>query len=369
MIKLKNFINNNEKLEFAHVLRGMAALIVVLFAHLGGVFFTNPNAADNLINAPYREVLYDNPFNLISFIGLNAGHLGVSLFFLISGFVIPFSLLHYSKIQFLVARFFRIWPTYFFGLMISLLALKISNNFYNITWSYSLEHIFYQMILIRDLMWMPSIDGVSWTLEIEIKFYIISSLFFFIIYRKMKIEYFLLGIILLSLLAIMMGIYFNDTNTRVYQIGILFVIYMGIGVLFNFHHRKGMSTKVLIFSILMIFVIFIIVWKNSYLEIIYITGTINYGISLIIFSIFYLYRYKINKNKVFDFLGNISYPLYVIHPLVGYTSMRIFLNYYPKKIYISIVFALILSIILAYILHITVEKRSNKFGKKLAREI
>ena len=91
--------------------------------------------------------------------------------------------------------------------------------------------------------------------------------------------------------------------------------------------------------------------------------------SLIIFSIFYLYRYKINKNKVFDFLGNISYPLYVIHPLVGYTSMRIFLNYYPKKIYISIVFALILSIILAYILHITVEKRSNKFGKKLAREI
>lgn len=328
-----------EKLEFAHILRGIAALIVVLFAHLGGVFFTLHSAVDTLICASSRTILYEHPFNIVSFIGLNAGHLGVSLFFLISGFVIPFSLLHYSKVQFLLARFFRIWPTYFIGLMIGLLSLKFSNYFYNTSWNYSLEHIFYQMILIRDLMWMPSIDGVSWTLEIEIKFYIISSLFLFVIYRKMRVKLFLMAIFLMALLTLLLGIYFNDINTRIYQIvyvlqmDIIYILYMFIGVIFNFHHREGISTKVLIFSILIIFVLFLIVWKNSFFVISSFDGTINYGISLIIFSIFYFYRYKINKNKIFDVLGNISYPLYVIHPLVGYTTMRIFLDYYPKYIY------------------------------------
>lgn len=336
-----------EKLEFAHILRGIAALIVVLFAHLGGVFFTSPNAADALINSPSREILYEHPVNIISFIGLNAGHLGVSLFFLISGFVIPFSLLHYSRVQFLLARFFRIWPTYFFGFMISLLALKISNYFYN----------------------------VSWTLEIEIKFYIISSLLFFVMYRKMKIKSFILVILLIALLAIFMGIYFNDINTRGYQVAyilqmdILFIIFMGIGVIFNFHHRKGISTKVLIFSILILFTLFSVVWKNSFLEISFFEGSINYGISLIVFSIFYFYRYKINKNKVFDFFGNISYPLYVIHPLVGYTSMRIFLDYYPKNIYIAIILALTLSIVLSYMIHIIIEEKTNRLGKKIVRKI
>lgn len=364
-----------EKLEFAHILRGIAALIVVLFAHLGGVFFTSPNAADALINSPSREILYEHPVNIISFIGLNAGHLGVSLFFLISGFVIPFSLLHYSRVQFLLARFFRIWPTYFFGFMISLLALKISNYFYNVSWTYSIEHIFYQVLLIRDLMWMPSIDGVSWTLEIEIKFYIISSLLFFVMYRKMKIISFLISIFLMALLAIYMGVYFNNISTRGYQIAyilqmdILFIIFMGIGVIFNFHHRKGISTKVLIFSTLMVFILFSIVWKNSFLEISFFEGSINYGISLIVFSIFYFYRYKINKNKVFDFFGNISYPLYVIHPLVGYTSMRIFLDYYPKYIYIAIILALTLSIVLSYMIHIIIEEKTNRLGKKIVRKI
>lgn len=41
-----------DRLEFANILRGIAALIVVLFAHFGGVFFTSPAAVASLTWAP-----------------------------------------------------------------------------------------------------------------------------------------------------------------------------------------------------------------------------------------------------------------------------------------------------------------------------
>ncbi len=43
---------------------------------------------------------------------INFGAFGVALFFLISGFVIPLSFQSYGRLDFLVARFFRIYPTY-----------------------------------------------------------------------------------------------------------------------------------------------------------------------------------------------------------------------------------------------------------------
>ena len=47
---------------------------------------------------------------------LNWGPFGVALFFVISGFVIPFSFETYGRLDFIVARFFRIYPTYLTGL-------------------------------------------------------------------------------------------------------------------------------------------------------------------------------------------------------------------------------------------------------------
>ncbi|MCQ4062259.1 acyltransferase, partial [Klebsiella pneumoniae] len=45
----------------------------------------------------------------------NWGAFGVALFFLISGFVIPFSFVKATWLSFLVGRFFRIFPLYAVG--------------------------------------------------------------------------------------------------------------------------------------------------------------------------------------------------------------------------------------------------------------
>ena len=52
----------------------------------------------------------------------NAGRFGVALFFLISGFVIPFSFKEPRPLlRFALSRFFRLYPAYWLSLMLALL--------------------------------------------------------------------------------------------------------------------------------------------------------------------------------------------------------------------------------------------------------
>ena len=364
------------RLEFAHILRGLAALIVVLFAHFGGVFFAAPSAVASLTFAPpLSGISLPSFFAWTQSHGINFGHLGVALFFLISGFVIPFSLLHFTRTQFLIARFFRIWPTYVVGLSLTLIALVISTHYFGVPFPYTMEHIAYQATLIRDIVWMPSIDGVSWTLEIEIKFYVISALLFAGVYRKMNI-YWLLAFAFFSFVAILYtsGL-INQMSARMFQLtyilhmSLIFIVFMMIGVVFNFHHRQGISSLQLILSLSLLFTIFTMEWKYSVMKEGYMDGIKNYAYALGVFIIFYLLRLKIKTNKVLDFFADISYPLYIAHPVVGYVVMRIFLDKYPINGYYAILLAFTLSILSAYIIHIFIEKYSNQLGKKIAKRI
>jgi peptidoglycan/LPS O-acetylase OafA/YrhL len=156
----------------------MASVVVVLGAHLLGVFWLNPDAVRMMIGAPGWEappppsfVLWLQQYPQIGF-----GHLGVSIFFLISGFVIPFSVKGLGPVRFLVARFFRIYPTYWVGLAAGLIAIYVASSVWNSPWTIGAPHVALQALLIRDVFWLPSIDQISWTLEVEVKFYILCAL-------------------------------------------------------------------------------------------------------------------------------------------------------------------------------------------------
>src|SRR4051812_12421680 len=112
-------LHGSPKIGFAHMLRGIAAL-VVLIGHLGHVFWMMPAlslylGSPEMQPRPWWLAIAIDTYLPVGFVG----HFGVALFFLISGFVIPFSLIGRSRGQFAVSRFFRIWPTYAIGLTIT----------------------------------------------------------------------------------------------------------------------------------------------------------------------------------------------------------------------------------------------------------
>ena len=108
-----------DKIWFVHVLRGFAALLVV-FCHLGVAFWTNNAAVGQLTGTGDLASISFPPTVAVGVWlgghGLDTGPLGVALFFLVSGFVIPISLERHSPARFLLNRAFRLYPTYAVGL-------------------------------------------------------------------------------------------------------------------------------------------------------------------------------------------------------------------------------------------------------------
>lgn len=365
-----------KKIEFVNILRGVASVIVAILAHYGTVFFINKDAVATLIQAPaisHGPVPY--VFGKLYDLGFSAGAFGVAIFFLISGFVIPFSFLHYTKMQFIIGRLFRILPTYIAGLIVTLLALKVSTTYWNTAWPYTFQHILLQMTLLRDIMWLPTIDGISWTLEIEMKFYLMSAFILSTIYTKMKYSYIILIPIIGFIILVGSGELYNDNTTRAYQLvyvihmSIIFITFILIGVLLNFHHRNGISSTKLVTGIIFLFILFTLDWKFSILYSFNFISITNYFMALFIFAVMYIFRFAIKSNKILDFFANISYTLYVTHAIVGYTIMQIFLVYYSDYKTIAITIACSVSILIAYILHITVEKSSMMLNKKIIKGI
>lgn len=97
------------------------------------------------------------------------GYLGVPLFFLISGFVITWSAHGRTVGQFAVARFKRLYPMFWLGLGITLAVLAIGGRH---------AELLRPGVIAANLTMVPAhfddpaVDGVYWTLAIELKLYV-----------------------------------------------------------------------------------------------------------------------------------------------------------------------------------------------------
>lgn len=135
-------MTNNNKIAFANDLRGIAA-VLVLISHFYSTFWYRSDAVSALIGMDaYIPSSIPSIVRFIhEYLGIFFSHYSVALFFIISGFVIPFSLEKYTTKQFIKQRLFRILPTYWFSLLYTL----------------SILFIFLLYIYIRSLIIHPNI--------------------------------------------------------------------------------------------------------------------------------------------------------------------------------------------------------------------
>ncbi|WP_287007412.1 acyltransferase family protein [Legionella sp.] len=97
-----------------------------------------------------------------------AGGAGVVVFFLVSGYVITHVLQKEQPLEFLVKRIFRIYPLYIFSVLLQYSFLYSVNPAI-----VNLQTIIPQLLLIGDFFQTPySLNGVEWTLRIEVLFYL-----------------------------------------------------------------------------------------------------------------------------------------------------------------------------------------------------
>lgn len=148
------------RMGWLDALRGLAALVVV-FEH----------SLDVLLPEVRRNV---SPW-------FDFGRYGVFLFFLISGYVVPFSLVRRGSVRaFWVGRLFRLYPAWFVsvGLMLALGVTGVSwglpNGLGDRPWISAIAHL----TMLQDLLGVPNVVNVFWTLSYEMVFYLLITAMF-----------------------------------------------------------------------------------------------------------------------------------------------------------------------------------------------
>ncbi len=98
---------------------------------------------------------------------MNLGRIGVVTFFLISGYVIPFSFQGSSpRIGFVIARMFRLYPAYWLSILLAVSLLPLATEM-----QFSQPMILANATMLQVFLGQPDILSTYWTLALELIFY------------------------------------------------------------------------------------------------------------------------------------------------------------------------------------------------------
>lgn len=318
------------RLDGLDALRGIAAMAVVLF------HFTTR----------FDQLFGHGSEPLVSF---PLGHYGVNLFFVISGFVI-FMTIERSRapMDFVVSRFSRLYPAYWVAIALTFLIthwLGLPGHLADVKTALLNGLMFHRMAF-----GVPHVDGVYWTLEVELLFYV--------------------------------GMFILLTTSRLRHVhGILFALLAIRIVYFVAQQYFGISLPWMIYRFLIIgqiawFAIGMAMYRvtfhagerNSWLDwavalaaVIVLAIVESLGIAglAVVFGGFVLAaakgKLKLLANPVIVWLGSISYTLYLLHENIGW-SIILALRQGGFGVNAAILLAIAASLALASLVTVFVEK-------------
>ena len=322
---------NKNRIEELDVLRGIAALSVILFHY----------------TSKYDEVFTPKIFSTFEF---KYGYLGVQLFFIISGFVIFMTI---NKVksgkEFVYKRFIRLYPTFWICLFFTFLITSFANIE---RFERSITELLINITMVPDLFKTKPIDGAYWSLLPEIIFYS----FIWLIYKLKlinKIEWIGLIWIIISLL---LKIYVkNDILNLLFITDYAYLFVAGI----NFYKIYVKQSTILNHIIIIIALITSYIFND-------ITESI---LCTAFFCLFYLLSFNkligLKKLKPLVFVGVISYALYLTHQFFGLILINKLSLLGVTNYYILLLTPLLISIFIAWIITVYLDKLVSNLFKKV----
>ena len=364
------------RIWFAQALRGVAALIVVL-EHLTQdwinaqdlverVAFTEPIKA--LPRPPFHEVVQQLAVHQIT-----PGIFAVGLFFLISGFVIPFSLERRTLRGFVVRRFFRLYPTLWLCIAVTVVFVVLLSTRSGLP--YSFATLVTNGLLVNVYTGHPHVDPVYWTLAVEELFYLCAALVASkrLLNRRTTVVV-LAGV--LALVAVWIGnprtptpanpeVVDNYVVRFLFGFNSTFVIFILVGVVFHQHYRRLWPTRDCLAIGAGLVVLYYVCLKNGPFP--GNQSAVFFACSfaaLAVFFTLYAARDWIPYSRVADGLAEISYPLYLLHTVVGWLLLSS-LTRATGRFYVALAITIPAVFVLATVVHFVMERPSMELGRRI----
>ncbi|MBK7360369.1 MAG: acyltransferase [Saprospiraceae bacterium] len=315
-------------LDSIDMLRGIVALLVCLYHFTEGFL---------PVESSFRYLF-------------SRGYLGVEIFFVISGFVIPYTMYksHYDLRQsgkFMLKRLARIEPPYWCSIILIFIIDYFSTFFKHyedkvITVDY--KDLFYHLLHINDFVNQAWMKGIYWSLAIEIQYYLLMALIFpLLLFNNKWISYSVLLIFCLGR--------WLEWNHTVFYYGCHFAF--GI-ILFN-AHIGTITSKHFWIAIALLFIL--TYWCFDI-----------YHLSAVVFAVFFIKFFSLSIQPL-KFLGKISYSFYLIHLQIGWSMIDACLRTYPNENRIQLILLAIPCVVIAsYFFFVLIEKPSHLLARKFS---
>jgi peptidoglycan/LPS O-acetylase OafA/YrhL len=383
------------KVWFAQALRPVGCLLVVANHYLF-LFVAAPQTAalfgffPPITDLPTPSYLGVGRF--FDRIHIGPRMFAVCLLFLVSGFVIPYSLRVGSVWQFVVRRVLRVYPTLWVGLAVVFAgvwlqarASGLPNPFTNA------RSVVSNVLLVNPYVGERYIETVCWTLAVEELFYVVCAALAgrALLARPAAV---LAAAAVPAALSVVWNVIPDDVRQRAAEVVAThlgadpgggrvlwafvhalafhstFLVYIFVGVVL--HHvyvgawrpRVGVPAAVALLALFGVCCRFgLATPAGSYPG--YFYDALN---ALVVFVLAMLANRRLPYSRVVDWLADRSYPIYLLHATLGYITIRaVYLA--TGQLYLGMAVAFLGTLGLAAVVHAGVENPSVRLGRWLTR--
>ncbi|MGH1518934.1 acyltransferase family protein [Chryseobacterium sp. JK1] len=338
---------------------------------IGQITFTRFVAAMAIVVSHFNKDLFLYKIDYISNLFLRA-NVGVSYFFILSGFIMIIAYHKKDKIdyfEFYKNRFARIYPLYIVGLLL-----------YFMTRSEMFEG--YKILLygLGIQTWIPGeamiLNFPGWSISVEFLFYLLFPLLYNYFYSRDNKTIWIVTIMIWLITQVFSNLYpvygaYEGPHTKSHEFLYYFPLWhlneflignlAGLFFVKNFKQKNYDVYVVLIFLLILLSLIFVpLFYHNGLMALLFVPAILlisaNNGKITKLFSM-----------KPLEYLGEISYAIYITHIPVLYL-LREFLKWQGYQFNIDLVFAIYIVVVLisSTVFYQCIEKPMRNILRKIS---
>jgi peptidoglycan/LPS O-acetylase OafA/YrhL len=338
-------VQTENRLGFLDFVRGIAAFAVLL-QHTGETLWPSINWATHQY--------------------VNVGRFGVVAFFLVSGYIIPFSLERGGSVRrFWTGRFFRLYPLYWVSLIAILVIYQFRNDALTPTFqNHTVLNAMVNVTMIQEIVGIPHAIGLYYTLTVELVFYTLCAVLFAagLLSRSVRNAWVVIsGSLILGTIAPLV------IHHRAPMAGLFYISSMFLGTVvyrYSVGHARLFDVQALVIAITVFGLI------GCYVNYVHFTdlndsdpftfwgATIAWSLAYLFFFAAFAARSE-RFPSPFLWLGRISYSLYLMHPLIV-----VFVMHWTVRP-LALLFVIVASLLLANVTYRYIELPFQELGRRV----